>query len=192
MSIDVEVVVIGEENIELTGNETHAELEAIADEIIKPFDDVYTNKQLTRKAREMQSRLESRAIIEDYVCEDFTSIDDTFIESIMGDIKDAANRMSISDQDFDMIIMRAKKISYADIAFSVDLPVMTCYDRIQRARRKILQWEKFGYWEDVMNMERCLQSNWYPMFREMILWCAAGRPRFAKDKVERKKAVSKK
>lgn len=182
MSIDVEVIVIGEEKIELTGNETHSELEAIADKIIEPFNDVYTNKQLARKAREMQSRLESRAIIEDYVCEDFTSIDDTFIESIMGDIKDAANRMSISDQDFDMIIMRAKKISYVDIAYSVGLPVMTCYDRIQRARKKILKCEKFGYWEDVMNMERCLQSNWYPMFREMILWCAAGRPRFAKDR----------
>lgn len=157
-------------------NELQATLEAQADELLKPYDGIYTDKQLQRKSREMDCRILSRQIIKDYVSEEFTDIDDTFIESLLGDIRDAANRMGISSQDFEMVVMRSKKLSYADIACSVDLPVKTCYNRLQLAREKILQWDRFGYWEDVLSMESCLSSTWYPMFREMILWCAAGRP----------------
>lgn len=168
------------ENDDLQGK-TDAELEEIANILLVDIPGVYTDLQLARKAREMESRIKSRNIISNYI-ESFTEIDDTFIESLLGDIKDAANRLNISDQDYEMIIMRSRKVSYEDIAIACEISISTCYEHLQEARQKILQWDRFGYWEDVLNMQKCLQSNWYPMFREMILWCASGRPNFPKDR----------
>lgn len=155
------------EDIEQT-NLTSFEKEAIADELIKPYPNVYTTKQLRRKEREMQTRLESRTIIEKYVSEEFTELDNTLIESFLGDIKDAANRGNISDTDYDLICMRARKMSYTAISAATGLPKSTCFERLQIAQEKILEVECFGKWEERLKMESHIQSNWYLIFKNLI------------------------
>lgn len=148
--------------------QAQATLEAQADELLKPYDGIYTDKQLRRKEREFKSRIESRRIINVYVSEDFTDVDNTLIESMLGDIKDAANRAKISDEDYEMVCMRIRKMTYQDISAATGIPVSSCFVRLKEAQQKILNVECFGKWEDLLEMERCIQSNWYKMFRELI------------------------
>jgi len=165
---------------------TDEQCEEFVNEIIADCENIYTDAQLARKAREMRDRLGSREVISKYLqkvySEDNSAVDDTFVETICGDIKDAANRdKHVSNQDFEMVCMRAKKASYAQIAVAFNIPKSTCHYRIHRSRALILKHKHLGFWEDIMDMQRCVQSNWYSMFREMIEWAEAGFPTFKKE-----------
>jgi len=177
----VSMIISDSEEIKMTDQEC----EEFVNEIIEDCEGIYTDKQLARKAREMRTRLTSREVvlkyIQDIYSEDSTAVDDTLVETIRGDIKDAANRQHIDTQDFEMVCMRAKKASYAQIAVAFNMPKSTCHYRIQKARVQILNCRNLGIWEDVTNMQKCVQSNWYSMFREMIEWAKAGFPTFKRD-----------
>lgn len=155
-------------NIDGDNDNMQATLEAQADELLKPYDGIYTDKQLQRKDREFKNRAESRQIVNAYVCEDFTELDNTLIESMIGDIKDAANRMHIDAVDLQMICLRCQKLPYSNISIIVGLSESQCFERLQIAQSKVASHDNFGLWEDIMEMQRCLGSNWYKMFRELM------------------------
>lgn len=148
-------------------------LEDQADKLLVGYDDVYTSRQLERKCRDETKRLFG-VCAEDI--ERFTDIDNVITESIRSDVTHSLSRFA-DDIEAEMVLMRMSKLSYADIAAIVGIPTRTCYDRVRRLQARMMKQRDWGLWIDLLRMENCLQSNWYAMFRELILWCAAGRPK---------------
>ena len=124
---------------------TEDQKEVIANEFLSGFPGIYDDNQLQRKDRELKTRARSRRVVEAYTNNEFSDLDNTIVESCLSDIRDAANRADITDRDYMMVCLRAKKLTYAQIAKVMDLSESTCFESLKIAQEAILDHPQFDH-----------------------------------------------
>ena len=141
-----------------------ASLEAQADELLSAVPGVYTEQQLSRKIRDSLEQLERTPLQGE--C---SEMDNIIAEAFWGDVKDSANKMGVDIVDVEMIEMRSKGMTFAEIAKEKKVSRYYAERHIKKTQQRIMKNELFGLWEVIMAMTACLQSSWWRIFAIEIL-----------------------
>ena len=147
-----------------------ADLESLADKLLLDSGDlgitVYSELQLTRQDVRHE-KADSMETLWSELCGNYDSVDDVIIESAWADIVAGAKYKHIDPDTLQMIEMKQKKFTYAEIAEIFGMPESTVKSRILRAEKRILKMPEFGMWETINDMTKWV-SNWLKIFGDEI------------------------